>query len=608
MFQHSKLSWMPKTSCRHKPCRSLSFVVLIACSFLLTSTFAADNRTLVVAPAKNEPTEQRVALVIGNSDYKSSPLRNPANDAEAIAGALRNLGFAVTLKLNQDREGMAKAIREFGNQLKGGGTGLFYYAGHGMQVNGRNFLVPVDANIESEDEVPYRGVDANEVLAKMDSAKNRLNIMILDACRNNPFSRKFRSAAQGLAQMEAPSGTLVSFATAPGSVASDGAGKNGLYTQHLLAHIATPGLPVEQLFKQVRVGVTRETKDKQIPWESSSLKGDFYFKPGPVPGTVPADALSVEVAYWESIKDSTSAEDYKAYLKKYPNGQFADLAKRRAENPPKPVTVASIVPMPLKPQPSPGSIAVKTWVEPATAMEFMWIPKGCYQMGSHESEAGRDSDERRHEVCVEGYWLSKYEVTNSQYRMFRPSHDSGEHVGHALNNGRQPVVRISWQEAMKFAVWLSNKTGKKFRLPTEAEWEYAARAGTQTTYYWGDDRGSACRNANVADQAAKVAFRDWIWAIDCSDSYIVSAPVGSFQPNAYGLYDILGNVREWTASRYEADYGGEELRADLESRDARVVRGGSWDNGLESVRVADRDRATPDNRYYTLGFRLAKTP
>ena len=139
------------------------FVVMIACSFLLPSTFAADNRTLVVAPAKNEPTEQRVALVIGNSDYKSSPLRNPANDAEAIAGALRNLGFAVTLKLNQDREGMAKAIREFGNQLKGGGTGLFYYAGHGMQVNGRNFLVPVDANIESEDEVPYRGVDANEV-------------------------------------------------------------------------------------------------------------------------------------------------------------------------------------------------------------------------------------------------------------------------------------------------------------------------------------------------------------------------------------------------------------------------------------------------------------
>ncbi|MEK7262169.1 MAG: caspase family protein, partial [Pseudomonadota bacterium] len=190
---------------------------LCAAVLLPLAAHAADkDRNLAVAkPADSAPVkEQRVALVIGNSSYKSAPLKNPANDAADIARALRGLGFQVTLKQNQSRDAMAQAIREFGNQLKRGGTGLFYYAGHGMQVKGKNFLLPVDADIQSEDEVPYRGIDANELLAKMESAKNRVNIVILDACRNNPFARSFRSSAQGLAQMDAPVGTLVAFATA----------------------------------------------------------------------------------------------------------------------------------------------------------------------------------------------------------------------------------------------------------------------------------------------------------------------------------------------------------------------------------------------------------
>jgi len=225
-------------------------------------------------------TEQRVALVIGNGNYKFSPLNNSVNDAEDIAKALRGLGFQVTLKLNQSRDGMAQAIRAFGNQLKKGGTGLFYYAGHGMQVKGKNFLIPVDADIQEEDEVPYRAIDANELLAKMESAKNRINLVILDACRNNPFARSFRSGSQGLAQMDAPVGTLIAFATAPGSVAADGSGRNGLYTQHLLAAMNKPGLKIEDVFKRVRQGVREGSADRQIPWENTSLEGDFYFKPG----------------------------------------------------------------------------------------------------------------------------------------------------------------------------------------------------------------------------------------------------------------------------------------------------------------------------------------
>ena len=214
--------------------------------------------------------------------------------------------------------------------------------------------------------------------------------MILDACRNNPFARKFRSSSQGLAQMDAPSGTLVAFATAPGSVASDGTGKNGIYTQHLLASLGQPGVPVEQLFKRVRVGVMKDTRNAQVPWESSSLVGDFYFKPGAASAT--ADPAAIELVYWDSIKDSQSADDYKGYLKKYPNGLFADIAKRRALNPPKPATtaVASIAPLPAtKPEPSPGAVAGKVWNEPVTGMEFVWIPKGCFQMGSPISESGK---------------------------------------------------------------------------------------------------------------------------------------------------------------------------------------------------------------------------
>ena len=161
-----------------------------------------------------------------------------------------------------------------------------------MQVKGRNFLIPVDADIQNEDEVPYRSVDANEVLSKMETAKNRLNLMILDACRNNPFSRKFRSASQGLAQMDAPSGTLVAFATAPGSVASDGSGKNGIYTQHLLASLGQPGVPVEQVFKRVRVGVMKDTRNTQVPWEASSLVGISTSSPAPRRRRPPIPLLS----------------------------------------------------------------------------------------------------------------------------------------------------------------------------------------------------------------------------------------------------------------------------------------------------------------------------
>jgi hypothetical protein len=288
------------------------------------------------AQAAQAPADPRVALVVGNGAYKSSPLNNPVNDARAMARALKELGFEVLLRENITQPGFLGALREFGKRLKEtGGVGLFYYAGHGMQLKGSNYLIPVDTEIQSEDEARYMAIDANQVLDKMEQAGNRLNIVILDACRDNPFARSFRSKQSGLAQMDAPSGMLVAFATAPGAVAYDGDSVNGVYTKHLLRSLTIPGLPIELVLKRVREGVSQETGQKQIPWESSSLLGDFYFKaatPSQAGGAIgQTDSAVLELAFWDSVKNSDAAQEYRAYLEKYPNGQFSTLARSRMD-------------------------------------------------------------------------------------------------------------------------------------------------------------------------------------------------------------------------------------------------------------------------------------
>jgi hypothetical protein len=333
--------------------------------FVLALAAQAQDRTLSVSA--RESSDQRLALVIGNSAYKVGPLRNPANDARAMASALRASGFEVMHGENLSHRRLFEMTRDFGRKLRPGVVALFYYAGHGLQVRDRNFLIPVEADPQSEEEVPYTSVDVNFLLDVMNRAKSRVNIVILDACRNNPFARSFRSGSGGLAQMDAPSGTLIAYATAPGRVASDGGGDHGLYTQHLLKHLNTPGLPVEILFKRVREGVERETKSQQIPWESSSLKGDFYFTaaapaapvaapiapPPPPAATAPAGpdpALLTELAFWDAIKTSSVAADYLAYLETYPKGRFASLARARVNS----LKVAAAKPAPvLAPVPAP---------------------------------------------------------------------------------------------------------------------------------------------------------------------------------------------------------------------------------------------------------------
>ncbi len=242
---------------------------------------------------------RRIALVVGNSTYASSPLINPANDAALIATTLTELGFEVRLQKDGDQKAMKRAIQEFGAALEQGGAdsvGLFYYAGHGVQLGGRNYLIPVGANIDRDADVEIEAVSADWVLEQMRYARNRLNFVILDACRNNPFARSFRSAGTGLAKMDAPAGVLIAYSTAPGEVAADGVGSNSPYTEALSRAMRESGEPAELMFKQTRDAVRRVTAERQTPWESSSLTGqNFYFAsvartPPPVapPSTQPA--------------------------------------------------------------------------------------------------------------------------------------------------------------------------------------------------------------------------------------------------------------------------------------------------------------------------------
>lgn len=265
-----------------KPIYALLFCLLFALvSSNHASAGAGSPRGIVLKQLKHNGTKNsdRIALVFGNSQYLSlSPLKNPSNDATAVAKSLSRLNFTVDLRINNSHQQMISALAQFEQKLSNPNTvALFYYAGHGVQIDGSNFLLPVDAKALKSSDVQFEALNLAKVLNVMAYRKGNLNIVILDACRNNPFVANFRALKRGLAQLSAPTGTLLAYATAPGAVAADGEGKNGIYTNELLKHIETPNLSIEKLFKNVRKAVIDKTNWQQVPWESSSLLGDFYF-------------------------------------------------------------------------------------------------------------------------------------------------------------------------------------------------------------------------------------------------------------------------------------------------------------------------------------------
>ncbi|MBK8384216.1 MAG: SUMF1/EgtB/PvdO family nonheme iron enzyme [Candidatus Accumulibacter sp.] len=585
---------------------------------------------LLAAAMPLHAEEKRVALVVGNSAYRASPLRNPGNDARAIAAKLEKLGFEVIVREDLRTRQIAPMLREFRSHLQPGSVALFFYAGHGMQLKGVNYLPTIDAEIAGEEDVPLHSLNVGQVLEIMEESKTRLNLIFLDACRNNPFTRRFRSGGGGLARVEAPSGTLISFATRPGSVAADGDDEHGLYTQHLLSQMEVPHQPIEQTLKRVVGGVKKDSDGQQEPWMEGSLEGDFYFVGGPLPlaaspnAGAPAlgEAATFELSFWDSIRASKNPDDLRAYLEKYPLGQFASLAEARLRR------------LLLPPGHESGGLErdggnSKVFRDCPQCPEMVVIPAGAFQMGAPSREAGSGDAERpRHLVTLQHpLAVGRHEVTRGQYAAFVK--DSGyrgegscyvwigpEWVNQPGRSWRDPdfsqtdehpAVCVSWLDARAYLAWLARKTGKPYRLLSESEWEYAARAGTRTSRFWGDDPGLACDHANVHDADTQQSRRfDWE-AHDCHDGYVETAPVGRFKPNAFGLRDLLGNVWEWVEDCQTVNYIGAPSDGRARITDdcpRRIYRGGGW-SGPASVRAATRNGNSPSYRSQLLGFRVA---
>lgn len=311
-------------------CRSAGSAVLLVVLWAAGALAMSSGRALA---------ETRIALVIGNSAYVNAPpLPNPVRDADLMARTLRSVEFEVTLLLDANQDAMKRAILEFGRQLRGSDSvGLFYYAGHGVQVDGENFLIPIGADIKDTEEVAINSVNVTELLKTMERAASRLNIAVLDACRDNPFAVPSRSATRGLAPVTAPSGTLIAYATAPGQVALDGEDGHSPYTAALADAIPSPGVPLEEVFRKTRRKVLEATANKQTPWEHSSLTGEFFFRPKEAtpeasarPIDTPAmDTRIAELNDWDKIKTTNDADTLRRHLQRYPGGLFTELATWR---------------------------------------------------------------------------------------------------------------------------------------------------------------------------------------------------------------------------------------------------------------------------------------
>ena len=330
--------------------------------------------------------ERRVALVIGNSAYKhAAPLPNPRNDAKAIAAALRRLNFEVVAGIDLDARGMREKVKAFAKSVRRADVALLYYAGHGLQVEGENYLVPIDAKLATQIDLEYEATKLKLFLRFMDR-QAKTNLIFLDACRNNPLSRNLAAAmgglrslsiGRGLARVESGIGTFIAYATQPGNFALDGSGRHSPFTEALLQHIETPGLAIASLMQRVRGAVLKQTKGRQVPWDHSSLTGDFFFKPpAPPPKTTPSksanakddssksDALNekaIELAVWNTIRHSKNPADFTAYLERFPDGEFAPWARIRLDSlKPKDRLTAERPKQPTKPDKPPPKPVTQT--------------------------------------------------------------------------------------------------------------------------------------------------------------------------------------------------------------------------------------------------------
>ena len=691
---------------------ALPTVMLCATGLLLSLAFAGQS-----AAAK------RVALVIGNAVYAHAPrLANPLNDAGDIGAALGRLGYAVTKLENADREALWRGLQEFTDTASGAEAAVVFYAGHGIEVDKRNFLVPVDAQLKSDRTVEFETVPLDLVARAVEGASG-LGLVILDACRDNPFAAAMqraganRSIGRGLARVEPAGEMLIAYAARGGTVAADGKGRNSPYTQALLADLEEPGLEVGLMFRKVRDAVLTSTGRKQEPFVYGSLSSKGFYLAGrlaaprpqapdrPTQGGSGASREQLAARAYEAAERLNTVEAYEAVVSGFPNSPFAALARGQIRKLKARVADPAAVEAALKlgrrdralvqlgltaqghsPGPADGAIgpatraALEAWQaktgrkatgyltlagmsvlkaagevaerkakaeqrrlarkwrpgkafrDCADCPEMVVLPAGSFTMGSPSDEEGREDYEGpQHGVTIaKPFAVGKYEVTRAEFARFvaETGHATGgscsTYEGGKWNNrsgrgwrdpgfaqtDRVPVVCVSWHDAKAYVAWLSKKTSKGYRLLSESEWEYAARAGTRTSRYWGNSVSAQCGHANGADLAAKGRVSGRTVA-PCLDGHVHTAPVGSFGANGFRLHDLLGNVWEWVEDclhkRYDgAPTDGRAWTAGDYCR-RRVLRGGSWNDSPGFLRAAFRNRLSAGNRLFNLGFRVGRT-
>jgi formylglycine-generating enzyme required for sulfatase activity len=584
---------------------------------LLVSLWVLFAAVLLTVPAWSQLRGNQVALLIGNANYLDStgPLPATAKDSRALADELRRSNFEVDLKENLSRDDMQRAVDAFVGKIRAGTTALFFFNGFGIQVGRQTYLMPVNAQVWSDDDTRRDGLSLDGVVAAMQRRGARVKIVIVDAARRNPFERRFRPSAAGLAALDAPENTLAIYAAPPGSVISDGTGDTSTFMTELLKEMRTPNLTAEQVFNRTRVAVSRATNNQQIPWVASSLIDDFSFAaparvattpaspttpaPTPSPTTPPAPARPPAAA---AVTPAPSAPapapppaTPAAPARPSPSAAAPPSAPGPAPATPQapagpPATAAATPPAATPARPAAAINPGETFRDCPDCPELVVVPAGTFNMGSPAPFEGPV-----HKVTfARPFAVGRFEVTFDEWDRcvadkgcaFRPD-DKG------LGRGKRPVVNVSWLDAKEFMAWLSAKTGKKYRLPTEAEWEYVARGGTNSPFWWGQAIGQGqanCRECN-------------------SGNVLQTLPVGSFKSNPFGIFDTSGNAAEWVEDCWNDSYRGVPQDGTAAAGGQcgwRVLRGGAFDGQAKSVASAARFRYDHDVRYPANGFRVGR--
>jgi len=605
------------------------------------------------------------ALVIGASDYTNGWPKLPGvkDDTQAVTKALEAQGFGVTLLNNPDGLKLYSALKRFIGQYGQDRDNrlLIYFAGHGYTLKPDaerqlGYLVPVDAPLDDRDHAGFvesaLSMETLEGLAKQIQSKHAL--FVFDACFSGSFF-KMRAAPEAIAlKTTQPVRQFITSGSADQQVPDVSVfrkqfvgGINGEADLNRDGYVT--GSELGSFLEDTVTNYSRRTQTPQYGKirERGLDQGDFVFQLAKVDDTAgwrivagPAAPKPDDLDLGDLARDDKVRSDWKAwqakmqaafdkvkgyqgsadnqakawarFLAAYPQDNpysddderlrtAAQQAKSEAEKQPTRVAMAT------PPQSLGTARAGQTFKDCADCPEMMVIPAGSFDMGSSD---GRSDEKPVHRVSISKFALGKTEVTNGEYRKFRPDHRGGDYQGNSLDGDDQPVVNVSWEDANAYVDWLSRKTGQRYRLPSEAEWEYAARAGTASKWIWSGDENGGCQDANLADQSAKSAFSNFTWASSCRDGYAVTAPVGRLRANSFGLYDMIGNVWEWTEDCYHDSYSGAPTDGEAWTSgrcDNRVLRGASWYYKPTLARSAYRIRYSPGVRSNSFGFRLART-